>query len=318
MTKPPRWLIAAGLLTIYLIWGSTYLGIRVAVETLPPFLMAGARFLTAGSIVAILVLMTGKFRATPVLWLWNGAIGCLMLLGGNGFVSWAEQKIPSGIATLIVSFNPLMIVVAEWMVWRVTRGRMGGKPNWLVFLGLGLGLAGLGLLVGPSLGSADGGSYDAFRVGALILACLCWTIGSMMSRYGNKPVDPFTGSAIQMLCGGVCLTFVGSLLGEWHATDWHAVTGQSVLAWSYLVIAGSLIAFTTFVWLMNHTSPTLISTYAYVNPIVAVFLGWLVLDEVVDRWTLIAAVIIVAGVASITIGKSLKTAKEKPAPAAEE
>lgn len=309
MTKPSTWLITAGLITIYLVWGSTYLAIRVAVETLPPFLMAGARFLVAGSVMAILLLIMRDFRASRSQWAWNAAIGALMLLGGNGLVSWAEQTIPSGIATLIVSFNPLMMVAAEWSVARTTRGKSGAKPNGLVFLGLGLGLVGLGLLVGPSLGSTGKGSYDPLRIGAIVFACLTWTIGSMMSRYAKTPVDPLTGAAIQMLCGGVWLTVCGSLLGEWTATDWHGITGRSVLAWSYLVVAGSLIAFTTFVWLMRHASPTLISTYAYVNPVVAVFLGWLVLHEAVDSWTLVAALIIVAGVALITVGKGMKAAK---------
>ncbi|MFO0923772.1 MAG: EamA family transporter [Pirellulales bacterium] len=306
MTKPSRWLIVAGLLTIYLVWGSTYLAIRVAVETLPPFLMAGARFLVAGSLVAAILLVTQKFRATYAQWVWNAGVGCLMLLGGNGLVSWAEQTIPSGIATLIVSFNPLMMVFAEWCMYRATNGSKGAKPNALVFLGLSVGIVGLGLLVGPSMGTNGGVSYDMLRIGAIVMACFTWTVGSMMTRYAKTPVDPFTGSAIQMLWGGVWLVLCGTLLGEWSSTDWNAITTGSFVAWLYLVVAGSLIAFTTFVWLMKHTSPTLISTYAYVNPVVAVLLGWIVLNESLDSWTLFSAAIIVAGVALITIGKGLK------------
>jgi drug/metabolite transporter (DMT)-like permease len=311
MTKPPIWRVAAGLLTLYLIWGSTYLAIRVAVETLPPFLMAGIRFLVAGSILTAILWATGSFRASRSQWMLNVWISCLMLLGGNGLVGWAEQTIPSGIATLFVSFCPLMMVIAEWLVSRWTDGKFGARPNGLIFLGLGLGLLGLGLLVGPSLGFSGDNAYDPYRVGALIFACLTWTIGSMMSRYATDPVDPFTGSAIQMLCGGVWLVLTGSLVGEWQATDWHRVSGQSVIAWSYLVVAGSLIGFTTYVWLMNRASPTLVSTYAYVNPVVAVFLGWFLLHEVVNQWTLIAALIIVAGVALITVGKSVKAARPR-------
>lgn len=311
MTKPSTWRVVAGLLTIYLIWGSTYLAIRVAVATLPPYLMAGARFLVAGGILASLLAVTRRFHATWDQWTLNAVISCLMLLGGNGLVSWAEQTIPSGIATLIVSFSPLMMVMAEWSVWQFTAGRLGGRPNGLVFLGLSLGLAGLALLVGPSLVSSEADAYDPLRVGALILACVTWTIGSMMSRYAKNPVDPFTGSAIQMLCGGLWLVLCGSLLSEWNTTDWQMIAGRSVFAWGYLVVAGSLIGFTTYIWLMNRCSPTLVSTYAYVNPVVAVFLGWLVLHEKVDRWTLVAAVVIIAGVALITIGKSIKAGKPR-------
>jgi drug/metabolite transporter (DMT)-like permease len=273
--------------------------------------MAGTRFLVAGSVLAAILLATGRFQASRSQWMLNVWIGCLMLLGGNGLVAWAEQTIPSGIATLLVSFSPLMMVIAEWLVSQWTNGKLGAKPNGLIFLGLSLGLVGLGLLVGPSLGFSGDDAYDPFRVGGLILACLTWTIGSMMSRYAKDPVDPFTGSAVQMLCGGGWLMLTGSLLGEWQTTDWHQISGHSVLAWSYLVVAGSLIGFTTYIWLMNRAAPTLVSTYAYVNPIVAVFLGWLILDEVVDQWTLVAAAIIVAGVALITVGKSVKITKTR-------
>lgn len=311
MTRPSPWRIAACLLTLYLVWGSTYLAIRVSVETLPPFLMAGVRFLVAGSILSVILGITGRFRATRHQWIQNVWIGCLMLLGGNGLVSWAEQTIPSGITTLIVSFSSLMMVIAEWWISRMTAGRLGARPNGLIFVGVAVGLLGIGLLVGPSLGFSGPHTYDPFRVGGLILACLTWTIGSMMSRYTKDPVDPITGSAIQMLCGGAWLVLTGSLLGEWQATDWQLVSGQSVLAWGYLVVAGSLIGFTAYVWLMNHASPTLVSTYAYVNPVVAVFLGWLILHEAVNRWTLIAAAIIVTGVALITVGKSVKSARAR-------
>ncbi|XZE45373.1 EamA family transporter [Pirellulaceae bacterium SH467] len=301
--RPSGLFIAGGLGIIYVVWGSTYLAIKVAVETLPPFLMAGARFLVAGAVMAMILLALGRLRATGRQWLWNALVGLFMMVGGNGLVSWAEQTIPSGIATLIVAFNPLMMVTAEWVIWGRTKGRMGARPNRTVFAGLAMGCVGLAMLVAPSLQGTGPASYDLFRVGAIVLACLTWTIGSMMTRYGGNPADPFTGATIQMLCGGLWLIAFGTLLGEMQDVQWNQFSRESILAWWYLVIAGSLVAFTTFVWLMKHASPTLISTYAYVNPVVAVFLGWLVLNERIDDWTVVSAAVIVLGVATITWGK---------------
>lgn len=308
MEAPSRAWIIAGLLVVYLVWGSTYLAIRVAVETMPPFMMAGVRFLVAGVIMTAVLMALGNFKATPQQWAFNILIGLFLLLGGNGLVSWAEQTVPSGIATLVVSFNPLMIVAAEWLIFAFSNGRIGAKPNALVFAGMGVGLVGLGLLVSPSLYAEASGGHDPWRIGAIILACLAWTIGSMMVRYSKNPVDPFSGSAIQMLGGGVWLVLFGLLVGEYGQAVWSAFSVRSIIAWWYLVIAGSLLTFTTYVWLTKHASPTLVSTYAYVNPVVAVFLGWLVLNEVIDRNTYIAAAIIIAGVALITVGKSKRPA----------
>ena len=309
MNPAPGRLVIAALIIIYLVWGSTYLAIRVAVETMPPFSMAGVRFLVAGAIMTAILIASRRFRATPQQWLFNIFIGLFLLLGGNGLVSWAEKEVPSGIATLVVSFNPLMVVAAEWLVFHFSRGKKGAKPNTLVCVGMTLGLVGLGLLVSPSLLKEQGQTYDPMRLGAIVLACLTWTVGSMLVRYAKSPVDPFTGSAIQMLGGGLWLVLFGGLIGEFATVEWSSISLRSIVAWWYLVIAGSLVAFTTFVWLTKHASPTLVSTYAYVNPVVAVFLGWLVLDEVIDQNTYIAATIIIAGVAVITYGKSKN---EKP------
>jgi len=180
---------------------------------------------------------------------------------------------------------------------------MGAKPNTLVFAGMGVGLLGLGFLVSPSLYAEGSGGHDPYRIGGILVACLAWTIGSMMVRYSKNPVDPFSGAAIQMLGGGLWLVLFGWVLGETSQADMTAFSYRSILAWWYLVIAGSLLTFTAYVWLTKHASPTLVSTYAYVNPVVAVLLGWLMLNEVIDLITCIAAVIIIAGVALITLGK---------------
>jgi len=303
---PTKAAIIAGFITIYILWGSTYLGIRVAVETLPPFLMASARFLVAGGIITLWIALTRGFKTTRRQWFDNAIIGALLLLGGNGMVSWSEQKVPSGIATLIVSLGPLFIVLLDWAVLSFGRDKTRGtKPNLATFLGVGLGIAGLAVLVGPQLGEGVG-HLDPWRVGGLVLACFSWSAGSIYTRYARTPAEPFTGSAMQMLAGSVWLLLVSVLVGEpqqFHLAD---VSGRSLFAWAYLIVAGSLIGFTTFVWLMKHSTPARVSTYAYVNPIVAVFLGWLLAHEPVGPRMFVAAGIIIAGVAIITASKNKK------------
>ena len=306
-TAPSRLALIAGFTTIYLVWGSTYLGIRIAVETLPPFLMSGARFLVAGSIIAAFIALTRGFRATRRQWRDNAIIGAFLLLGGNGLVSWAEQKVPSGIATLMVSVGPVFIVLLDWAAHRYFKdGQRGTRPNWLTFVGLGAGFSGLFLLVGPSVLSTGSDALDGWRVFGLLIACLSWSVGSLFTRYAHEPAEPFTGAAIQMLCGGVWLMLVSLIRGEPFTFDLAAVSRESLLAWAYLVVMGSLVGFTTFVWLMKHSTPARVATYAYVNPIVAVFLGWLILHEPVNPRIFVAAAIIIAGVAIITLAKNKK------------
>jgi len=315
---PTRSALIAGFVTIYLVWGSTYLGIRVAVETLPPFLMSGARFLVAGGLIAGWIALTRGFRPTRRQWFDNAVIGALLLLGGNGMVSWAEQKIPSGIATLVVSLGPLFIVLLDWAVHSFGRDKsQGTRPNLATFVGVGLGITGLVVLVGPQLGEGVN-HLDPWRVGGLVLACFSWSAGSLYTRYARTPAEPFTGAAMQMLAGSVWLLLVSLLRGEPMHMDFAVVTARSVFAWSYLVVAGSLVGFTTFVWLMKHSTPARVSTYAYVNPIVAVFLGWMVLHESVSSRIFVAAAIIIAGVAIITTAKNSKAPVTPPVTVAEE
>ena len=310
---PTKAALLAGFATIYLVWGSTYLGIRIAVETLPPFLMASARFLVAGGLLITWIACTRGFRPTPRQWFDNTIIGGLLLLGGNGLVAWSEQKVPSGIATLIISVSPLFIVLLDWLVLVVGQDETRGtRPTMGTFIGLALGFAGLAILVGPDL-SKDAGSLDPWRVGGLIVACLSWGGGSIYIRYARQPAEPFTAAAMQQLTGFAWLLVASVLLGEpWHF-DVAAVSGRSLIAWSYLVVAGSLVGFTTFVWLMKHSTPARVSTYAYVNPVVAVFLGWLILHEPVSPRIFLAAGIIIAGVAIITVAKNRKPLGTPPA-----
>lgn len=304
---PTRAALVAGFAAIYIIWGSTYLGIRVAVESLPPFLMAAARFLVAGAIVAGYIALTRGFRATAAQWRDNALIGGFLCLGGNGLVSWAEVEVPSGIATLIISAGPVFIVLMDWgfQAWFRGGGR-DARPNLLTFLGLALGSVGLGILVGPDVLSRGVTGLDPWRLLGLLGATVFWGVGMIIMRYARNPAEPFTASGIQMLCGSVWLGVTGLLVGEGGSFDVSAVTGRSLLAWAYLVVFGSLIGFSTFTWLMKHSTPAKVSTYAYVNPIVAVFLGWLVLDETVSPRLFVSAAIIIAGVALITVAKNRK------------
>jgi drug/metabolite transporter (DMT)-like permease len=310
---PSRTALILGFATIYLVWGSTYLGIRIVVETLPPFLMAGTRFLVAGALIAGFIAFTRGFKAKPHQWRDNILIGAFLLLGGNGLVSWSEQKIPSGTAVLIVSIGPLFIVLLDWLVHAVTKdGRRGTRPNLLTFVGLALGFFGLALLLAPDLIKAGVGHLDGRRVLALIAASLFWGIGSLYTRYARDPAEPFTGAAIQMLGGGGWLLLVSLLAGEPAHFDVTTVGARALGAWAYLVVFGSLIGFTTFVWLMKHSTPSKVSTFAYVNPVVAVFLGWQVLHEPINPRIFVAAAIIITGVAIITMAKNKKPAATSP------
>jgi len=305
---PTKAALVAGFITIYLLWGSTYLGIKIAVETLPPFLMASARFMVAGVLVTAWIAFTRGFKATRRQWIDNSIIGGFLLLGGNGLVSWAEQKIPSAVATLVVSLGPLFIVLLDWAVLKFSRDKShGSRPTLATFVGIALGIAGLAVLVGPNLGEGKA-QLDPWRIGALVLACFSWSVGSIHTRYAPKPAEPFTAAAIQMLAGSVWLGIVSIATGEPSHFDFAAISSRSFMAWCYLIVAGSLIGFTTFVWLMKHSTPARVSTYAYVNPIVAVFLGWLIAHEAVGTRMFFAAAIIVAGVAIITASKNKKPA----------
>ena len=317
MSAPSRTALIAAFAAIYLIWGSTYLGIRIAVESMPAFLMASARFLVAGGIVIGFIALTRGFRATAKQWRDNAIVGGFLCLGGNGLVSWAEEKVPSGIATLIISAGPVFIVLMDWAVHAWAKdGKRGTRPNALTFAGLGLGFAGLAILVGPDVMATGVNGLDPWRLLGLLGATFFWGVGMMIMRYVRDPAEPFTASGIQMLCGSGWLLLASLATGELGRFDPSLVTGRSVVAWAYLVIFGSLIGFSTFTWLMKHSTPAKVSTYAYVNPVVAVFLGWAVLDETLSPRLFTAAAIIIAGVALITIAKNKKTMVIAPRQAA--
>jgi drug/metabolite transporter (DMT)-like permease len=306
MNAPSRSALLTAFAAIYLVWGSTYLGIRVAVETLPPFLMAGARFLVAGSLLAGWLAVTRGFRGSPRQWRDNAIIGSFLLLGGNGLVAWAEQYIPSGLTALIIGSQPLLMVLTEW-AWRG-----GHRPTSLTGVGLLLGFAGVVWLAAPWESAAAGG-LNVGGVAAILAGGIFWAFGSIYGRHVRAPAEPLTAAAMQMLCGGVALMLTALVSGEFRGFSPASVSRHSWLAFGYLIVAGSLVGFSTFVWLMKHSTPARVSTYAYVNPLVAVFLGWLILGEPVTARTLAAAAVIVVSVAVITSQRGRGGAAGRPA-----
>ena len=305
---PSRTALFVAFATIYLVWGSTYLGIRVAVETMPPFLMAGLRFLVAGSLLLAFQRLRGPLHLRPHHWRDNAIIGTFLLLGGNGLVSWAELSLPSGVTALLIGSQPLIMVLTEW-AWPG-----GVRPGKLTLGGLLIGFAGVAWLAAPWEG-ASGGALPLGGFVAVLAACVFWAFGSIYGRHAREPAAPFTASALQMLGGSAALALVALARGEVTAFSPAAVSAHSWLAFGYLAGMGSLVGFSTFVWLMKHSTPARVATYAYVNPIVAVGLGWLILREPITPRTLIASAVIVTAVAIITVQKT-RTASSLSVPTA--
>ena len=294
---PSRARILAAFAAIYVIWGSTYLAIAIAIQTAPPFLMAGVRFLVAGLLLYAWMRARGEPRPTLPHWRSAAIVGGLLLLGGNGAVVWAEQRVPSGIAALLVATLPVWLVLLDW-----ARPK-GVRPSGLVFGGLALGLVGVGVLVGPAT-LAGGARIDVIGALVLMVGSICWAVGSLYSRQAPLPKSSALGMAIQMLAGGGLLVLAGTLAGEWGELDVGAISAASAGAILYLIVFGSLIGFTAYMWLLRVVPPARVATYAYVNPVVAVLLGWLVLAEPISARTMIAAAIIVGAVALIVSARS--------------
>jgi drug/metabolite transporter (DMT)-like permease len=283
--------------TIYLVWGSTYLAIRVAVRTMPPFLMASVRFLVAGAVLYAWAARRGEAKGDRIGWpQWRAAtvVGGLLLLGGNGSVVWAEQRVPSGITALIIATIPIWFALIA--------AAFGERRQWSrTVAGLALGLAGTALLV--RAGGARGGSVDAVGVVVLVFAAIAWALGSVVSPHLPLPRRPLVATAMEMLAGGALLGILGLATGEGGHIDWSGISFTSVMALAYLIVFGSLVAFSAYVWLLQNASTSVVSTYAYVNPVIAVLLGWWLLHERVTGLTLLAAAVIVSAVALIVLGQ---------------
>jgi drug/metabolite transporter (DMT)-like permease len=292
--KPNTVLLILAFLSIYLIWGSTYLAIRYAIETLPPFLMGGARFLTAGFILYGYVrIFKGVPNPSGAQWKNAAMIGALLLFVGNGAVVWAEQYVASGITALIITTEPIWVVVLSWL-WLKK-----GRPNGGTVFGIVLGMVGMAVLVGRGLfvGEVE---INPFGVAAIVVATMAWAVGSLYGVGADLPTSPLLSTSMQMLAGGVLQTFVGTASGEWSRLDLAHVSISSVLALMYLIFFGSIVAFTAYSWLVKNAPPSRVATYAYVNPVIAVFLGWAMAGEAVTVQTFVAASILVGAVVVIT------------------
>ncbi len=288
--------VAVAFLAVYLIWGSTYLGIRIANETLPPFLMAGTRFVIAGAVLYLWARWKGAAPPTRAQWRPTTVIGGLLLLGGNGGVVWAEfdNRVPSGLAALLVSMVPLWLVLIEWL-------RPGGyRPTAKIVVGLALGFSGILLLVGPSE-LAGGVRVDPWGAAVLTFATISWASGSIYSRHAHLPKSAPLTTAMQMLAGGVLLLVVGTIAGDWGRLDIAKISLRSVVALGYLIAFGALIAYTAYIYILRVSTPARVGTYAFVNPVVAVVLGWAIVDEALSMRTMLAAAVSVVGVAFITL-----------------
>ncbi len=291
--------IWAGIWTLYLVWGSTYLGIAVAVETMPPFLMAGVRFVMAGAILLTwsAVRAGASFRRPSRVQVRDSAIvGALLLGGGMGFVAFGEQTVPSGIAALLVAMMPLWVAV-------LGRAFLGERLSRLAAAGIALGLVGVAVLVAP--GDATLHGVDAVHLGALLFSPICWAIGSLFAAHRARlPERPLMATGLQMLLGGLVLLAMAAAAGEPGRFDMTAVSTRSIVALAYLTLVGSIVAFTVYGWLLRVAPLPKVATYAYVNPMVAVVLGWLVLGEPITPRTLVAGAVIVAAVALIITARS--------------
>ncbi len=289
----PRWLILAAFAAIYLVWGSTYLGIGIAIQSMPPHIMVGVRFLISGAILFAFMRWRGVPMPRRIHWRSALFIGILLLGLGNGNVAWAETMVPTGLAALLAAVVPLWMVLIDWF-------RPGGtRPRTSVFVGIALGLLGMLLLIGPgALGLEN--PVNLVGVAILVIGTISWAFGSIYSRQAPLPDSPLMLTAMEMLTGGVFLIGMSIVLGEWQGFSFSQVTTASWLALLYLIFVGSFLGFTAYVFLLQQTTPARLSTYAYVNPIVAVFLGWAILGETITPMTIVASAIILSGVAIIT------------------
>ena len=295
--RPSTTALIAAFAAIYLIWGSTYLGIRYAIETIPPLLMMGIRHLTAGS----LLYAWTRWRGTPAPrlreWIYPAIIGPLLFLGGHGSLAWAEKRVPSGIAALLVATLPMWIVVLA-RIWGTERHLARASLGGLV-----LGFVGVLVLFGPDA-LRHNGELNLIGAAAVLFGTFIWAAGTIFMRSVKMPDSPFLSSSMQMLAGGASLILTAALVGEPRQFHFTSVSSLSWLALGYLILFGSIIAFTAYTWLHMVASPSRVATYAYVNPVVAVLLGWTLASEPISIYTGIAMIVILAGVALVNVGSS--------------
>jgi len=310
IAKRNRTRVLIAFAAVYVLWGSTYLFIKYAIDTIPPFMLGASRFVVAGTLLYALARWRGAPPASARDWRLAAITGVLMLGMGNMAVVWSELSVPSGIVALIVSTVPIWIVLMDWLRPR------GVRPRTPVFFGLGLGLVGMGILIGP--GAIVGkGHVNEIGVLVLFIGSLGWALGSILTRGGGnrRSGSPVIFSALQMLAAAVAMAVMSLVAREPATFSLSAVSLRSALSWVYLVLAGSIIGYTAYIYLLGAVSAAKAATYAYVNPVIAVFLGWAFANEPIGMRTVVAAVVILAGVAIIsTTHSSAHATGEHPIP----
>jgi len=306
VAAPKKSRVIIAFAALYLIWGSTFLGIRFAIETIPPFLMAGARFVLAGAIMYAIGWWQGISKSSWANWRTSLIIGACLLLAGNGGVTISEQYIDSGLAALIVAIVPIYIVLLAWGTG------MAARPIPFVWLGLVGGFIGVGILLGPALRfSSNGGRHPAVGMSILLISSFVWSVGSLYSRTAKHAASPFLTAAQQMICGGLLLLLAGAATGELRRLHPGSISILSLASFAYLVIIGAVVGYTAYIWLLRHCDPAKVATYAYVNPIVAVLLGAAFAGETLNMRTIIAASLIIGSVALVITAQQMKARAEQ-------
>jgi drug/metabolite transporter (DMT)-like permease len=301
--------LIAAFAAVYLIWGSTYLAIKYAIETLPTFLMAGVRFGVAGAILYAWARFSGNYeRPTGSQWRTSFIMGALLLGIGNGGVVLAEHYLSSSLAALLVATSPFWIVLLGWAFMGM------GRPNLKVAAGLVVGFIGVTLLILGQSDSGSGSSGQIFGIISMLAATLAWAIGSLYGVRAPTARSAVQAAGMQMLAGGLILLVTGTVAGEWSSFDPSAVSATSLFALGYLIVFGAIVAYTAYSWLLKNASPASVSTYAYVNPAIAVVLGWAIAGETMTQQMLLGAAVVVVSVALITANKKPKPHNEQEDP----
>ncbi len=299
--KPAKLLIISAFAALFIVWGSTYLGIMIAIKSIPPFFMLGTRFFAAGIILYVWCLIRGEKAPSLKLFTTIGLGGILMLFMGNGAVTWAEQYLPSGLAAIVVATVPLWLVLLDKRQWKFN------FSNKLIILGFVSGFAGvLLLLAGKGTSDFSGDKLKLISFFVLIMGTIGWAIGSLYSKYKEVDASVTMKAAVQMLAAGIVALLTGLIANEQKSFIVSNISLQSILALLYLIIMGSLVTYMAYIWLLSVRPPSLVGTYAYVNPVVAVFLGWLIADETISQQQMIALIVILAGVILVNFSKEQK------------
>jgi len=307
-SRPPAWQKLLAFAIIYLVWGSTFLAIRIGVREVPPFLLAALRFAAAGAILFGWTSIRRDRMPAPRQWASATLLASLIFVGDYGLLFWAEQRVPSGIAAVMLATIPAFMAVSEIAILRTQRLTVR------LALALLIGIGGVAVLAGRSLNLGDA-PIDPAGAAALLVAAISWSVAAALSRKLPLPESKAMSSGAQMLAGGVLLGFTSAALGEFHRFEPGAVSRGAWLALAYLIVFGSVVAFTAYVWLLHHESPTRVGTYAYVNPVVALAVGYFLGGEPLGPRTVLGTLLVLVSVAVITTAKARRTVE---APAAEE